>query len=65
MSKFRVRWIQTVSEYWYVDVEAETAEEAEEKWLDGSYLDEESILDSSEVNCTDFDCVEKIKKGKK
>lgn len=65
MSKFRVRWVQTVTEHWYVEVEAKNAKEAEAKWIDGSYLDNESILDASICEFTDFDCVEEIKTKKK
>jgi len=65
MSKFRIRWTQTVTEYWYVDVEAESAEEAEEMYHDGNYLNTESELDESIVEFSDFDSVEKLKTNKK
>lgn len=65
MKKFKIRWTQTVTEHWFAEVEAKNAKEAEAKWADGSYLDNESILDESICEFTDFDCVEEIKTKKK
>jgi len=61
MSKFRVRWMQTVTEHWYIEVEAKNEAEAKQKWMDDLYHDEEGVLDDSTVECTDFDAVEKVK----
>jgi hypothetical protein len=70
MPKFKITWVNTVTEYWEDVVEADTLEEANECWNNDSFPSSDSVLVDSSIEFTDLDSIEEIKikktkKGKK
>jgi len=68
MPKFKIKWVNTVTEIWELEVEAENYEAVEKMWNDNTYDGSDSVLVDSIIEYTDLDSIEEIvtkKKGKK
>lgn len=58
MKKYRVTWVEEPVQVWYVDIEANSKEEAIEKAENGAYQDYEDILREKSTGRYDFEAEE-------
>lgn len=65
MSKFKIKWINTVTEVWELEVEAKNYKEVEKMWNDNTYDASNSVEVDSIIEFTDLDSIEEIKTNKK
>lgn len=59
--KFRIVWKEEVSQEWYLDVEAENEEEAENIFHNGNHITGDEVLDDTDFIDSEFLRVENIK----
>lgn len=65
MAKFKITWVNTVTETWELEVEAENYEAVEKMWNDNTYDASNSVETDSIIEYTDLDSIEEIKPTKK
>jgi hypothetical protein len=64
MPKFKIKWVNTVTEIWELEVEAENYEAVEKMWNDNTYDASNSVETDSIIECTALDSIEEIKTTK-
>lgn len=60
MPKFKIKWSETVIQYWEKIVEAETAEDAEQLYHDGNHIDGDEYVAEESFLESEFQDVEEI-----
>lgn len=65
MPKFKIKWTNTVTENWELEVEAKNYKAVEKMWNDNSYDASNSVETDSIIEFTDLDSIEEIKPEKK
>ncbi len=61
MAKYRIEWTEKVIQNWHLDVEADSAEEAEDIYHVGNHITGDEVLGDSDFIDSDFIKVEEIK----
>ena len=65
MPKFKIKWTNTVTEIWELEVEAKNYKAVEKMWNDNTYDASNSVETDSIIEYTDLDSIEEIKTTKK
>lgn len=65
MPKFKIQWVNTVTEVWELEVKAKNRKAVEKMWNDNTYDASNSVEVESIIEFTDLNSIEEIKTNKK
>ena len=60
MPKFKIKWTNTVTEHWELEVEADNYEAVEKMWNDNTYDASNSVETDSIIEFTDFESIDEV-----
>lgn len=60
MAKFLIQWTETVTEYWEVEVEADSLEDATDKYWSGDAMDGSEVLTDTNPYSKQLELVVKL-----